>query len=80
MPRDMEWGKTEGFRNLSLVGKTYRHRTRTGKHQGLHGKTIAVKRKAEANDMADKKQWPPEHHMTSLFGNKEPVPCFLVCL
>lgn len=26
MPRDMKWGKTEDFRNLSLVGKTYRHK------------------------------------------------------
>ena len=23
MPRDMKWGRSENFRNCSLVGKTY---------------------------------------------------------
>lgn len=75
MPRDMEWGKIEDFRNLSLVGETYRHR----KQQSRHWKTIAVKIKGEANDMADLKQPCPEDHMAFLPGNQEPVPRFLGC-
>lgn len=69
MPRDMEWGKIEDFRNLSLVGETYRHK----KRQSLHWKTTEVKRKGEANDMADLKQPCPEDQMAFLSGNKEPV-------
>lgn len=78
MPRDMKWSKTGDFRKLSLLGKTYRHRVCTGKHQCLHWKTTAVKRNVEANDMADEKS-PLQHHVAFLSGNNGPVPCSLVC-
>lgn len=76
MPRDMKWGKTEDFRNLSLVGKTYRHRTYDAQASIDVSKDVAVKRKVEANDMADKRPPSQEHPMMCLSGNREPVPCF----
>lgn len=80
MPRDMKWGNGEGFRNLSLVRKTCRHRTSEASvgvpTERLQQFKKKKKKKVEANDMPDKKQVSLEHDGTFLSGNRAPVPCF----
>lgn len=79
MPRDMKWGNRESSRNLSCSGESMQAQGKCRQASSPHWKTAAIKKKGGVHDMPDKKQFSPQHHGTFLSGNREPVPCYLLC-
>lgn len=80
MPRDMKWGNRKAPEIPHVVGKACRHRAGADKLPGPTERLQPLKKgRGEVNDMPDKKHFSPQHHRTFLSGNREPVPCYLVC-